>query len=386
MAKFYISTGEQSGEQHGASLVREIKKLSPETEITAMGGSLLQSAGAEILLNYGELAVTGFTEVIRHLPKIRKILNHCTQHIIDTSPDAVILVDYPGFNMQLAKRIKKARPDMKIFYYICPKFWAWNYRRVKKIAKFVDHVYCILPFEVELLAKEGISAEYVGNPLLDQINFEEDGSRLRSEFGLDNKNIIALFAGSRKTEISLTLKNIIEAGQAIKEKVENTEYVIGIAPGYKREDIEKISNVSLDGKNVCYNRSHELMAACKCAIVNSGTTTLELALFGKPMVGVYYSSQITMAIAKRVLRIKHFTLPNILLDDYALQGRKPQEALIELLQKDASKENISTEIVRLLTEEEYYKNKRNLLIEVKNVLGSMGCSKTAAIAMLNRVI
>jgi lipid-A-disaccharide synthase len=384
MTKFYISTGEQSGEQHAASLVREIKKLSPETEITAMGGELLKSAGAEIFVNYGELAVTGFTEVIRHLPKIRKTLNRCTQHIVDTSPDAVILVDYPGFNMQLAKRIKKADPGIRIFYYICPKFWAWNYRRTKKLYEYTDRIYCILPFEVALLSREIILSEYVGNPLLDQINLEEDGSRLQSELRLENKDIIALFPGSRKTEISLTLKNIIEAAEAIKDKVENTEYVIGIAPGYTKEDIEKISGVSLQGKNVCYNRSHELMAACKCAIVNSGTTTLELALFGKPMVGVYYSSRITMAIAKRLLRIKHFTLPNIMLDDFAPKGKKKREALLELLQDDASKENISNEIIHLLSDKYYYRNKKSLLNEVKELLGSQSCSKTAAESILLR--
>ncbi|MHC4870529.1 MAG: lipid-A-disaccharide synthase [Planctomycetota bacterium] len=374
--KIYISTGEKSGEIHAASLCLELLK-NKNISISGMGGSTLRNSGVNIFFDASELAVTGFTEVLKNILKFRSLLKKCCDYILSENFSAVVLVDYPGFNMQLAKMLKKKAPELKVFYYICPKFWAWNYRRVKKIKKYIDQVFCIFPFEPPMLEAEGITACFTGNPLLDQIDFTAEGELTGSIFG-KNAIINGIFPGSRKSEIKRVLPNFLKAAELIKKSVPDAEFVIGTPEGFSREKLESISGCSTDGIKLLEGQSHDIMAGSTLVLAKSGTTTLETALFGTPMIAVYYTSKISAFIGRQLVRIKHYTLPNLLTYEFCSNPDERFLAVPELMQEDATPEKIAAKAIELLTDRELYEKTAGQLRGIRNILGEKGASLRCA--------
>ncbi|MBN1256397.1 MAG: lipid-A-disaccharide synthase [Planctomycetes bacterium] len=381
----YLSVGEPSGEQHAACLLRELLRLDHTVRLTAMGGELLREAGAQTIADASAVAVTGFTEVLAHLGDYSRLLKQCARHILETKPEVVVLVDYPGFHVRLAKRIKQANPGQKIIYYICPKFWAWNYRRVKKLRQWIDEILCIFPFEPKLLQAEGIQSRFVGNPLLDQLALEEDGKKLRSELDINPEaELIGLLPGSRQGEVRRLLPPLLEAARIMQATRPGRRFIIAASPQMNKKVLAELSGCELKGFPVLSGRAHEVMAASDLLLATSGTATLEAALYGTPMVGIYKISAVTHWLITRMARIKHFTLPNLLLCDFA---ENPQDEVIipELLQNEAEGERIAAEAEAVLGDEIRRVYMKQKLLSLRNLLGGPGASRRAAEAILEAI-
>lgn len=384
--KIYISTGERSGEIHAASLCEELLKKDNTLTIHGMGGEILKKSGVSIFKDASNFAVTGITEVVRNILEFKKLLKECSEFIIFQNFDTVILVDYPGFNMRLAKMIKAQKPEIKIIYYICPKFWAWNYRRIKKIRKYIDHVICIFPFEEKMLRDENIPATFVGNPLLDQLDFNNDGEYITRMFkDIRHKELIGIFPGSRKNEIEKILPVLVKTTAIIKKKLKLATFVIGTPKGIDRKKLENICHIKLDDFIVVEGRSHDIMAACDFILAKSGTTTLETALFGKPMIAVYFVSKLTAFIGRILARVEHYTLPNILTYDFCSDEKYKYIAVPEIFQEEATPQNIAAKTIEILENRDMYDDLKVKLINIRNILGNKGASEKAAGIVLNTI-
>ncbi len=341
--KIYLSTGEISGEQHAARFVTALKELRPDIEIDSMGGGLLEAAGARIIVPSEKIRVMGFVEVITHLPSIRKAFKQAVRHIVETKPDAVVLVDYPGFHLRLAAEVKKRCPEIPVVQYIAPKVWAWNEGRVKKIRETIDLILSIFPFEEQWFADREVRAAYVGNPVCDAVK-NANGQALRAELEIDPQDkLIAIFPGSRRKEIRAILPPMLEAGMQLESRHEGLAFAVAAAPGYSRKDLEALVPIPAP-LPVVENRNFELLAASDAVMAKSGTTTLEAALLKKPMVVAYKGSALSAMIARRVVKLKHFSLPNIVMQN---------GIVTELFQQDVTGTGIADEVSRLLYDAQY---------------------------------
>jgi lipid-A-disaccharide synthase len=274
---YFIIAGERSGDLHGSNLIKAIKNADNSAEIVAWGGEMMEKAGAKILKNYQELAFMGFTEVIKNLPKIIGFFNECKQQITEFQPDCIILIDYAGFNMRIAKWAKLK--NYKVFYYISPKVWAWNQKRALKLKKYVDRLFVIFPFEVEFFKKFNYEVEFVGNPLFDAIANFKSNPKFLEKHDLKNKKIIALLPGSRKQELESCLRKMV----SIISEFPAYQFVIAGVSNLQKEMYEPFL-----GKNiqVIFDETYDLLSNAYAAIVTSGTATLETALFNVPQVVV----------------------------------------------------------------------------------------------------
>ncbi len=279
--KYYIIAGEASGDMHGANLMKELKRQDSGAVFRCWGGDRMQKSGGEIVKHYRELAFMGFTEVIMNLKTILKNISFCKQDILEWKPDAVILIDYPGFNLRIAEFAHLQK--LKVIYYISPQVWAWKQSRVEKIKKFVDRMLVILPFEKEFYKKFNYEVDYVGHPLLDEINTTAHTSsdEWRRQNGLADKPIIALLPGSRMQEINKMLPLMLST----VNKFPGYQFAASAAPSADKATIEKIC-AGFPVK-IIYNDSYSLLKNSFAALVTSGTATLETALFGVPQVVCY---------------------------------------------------------------------------------------------------
>jgi lipid-A-disaccharide synthase len=360
--KYYIIAGEASGDLHAANLMKEIKRLQPNSEFRAWGGDLMQEQGATIVKHYRDLAFMGFIEVIANLKTILKNIDFCKQDIEEYQPDAVIFIDYPGFNLRIAEHVKKI--GIKTIYYISPQIWAWKESRVHKIKKYIDKMLVILPFEKEFYAKHNYEVSYVGHPLLDAINeIPEDFKVFTSQNNLSEKPIIALLPGSRKQEINTMLPIMLSVVNDFKEY----QFVIAGAPSQEKSFYEtfvsKYPNVHL-----AQNQTYDLLRHSKAALVTSGTATLETALFKVPEVVCYKGSAVSYLIARQLVKVKYISLVNLIMD---------KELVKELIQSELHTKNLKTELTKLLTDD--YRS--SLLIgyqELIQKLGGKGASQKAA--------
>jgi len=296
--KFYIITGEPSGDLHASNLVEEFKKCNNELEFRAWGGERLLAQGVELAKHIKETAFMGLLDVLKGLGAIKENLNYCKKDILKYKPDALILVDYPGFNLKIAKFAKLQ--GIKVFYYISPKVWAWNKSRVIKIKRYVDELLVIFPFEVDFYQKYGMKVIYVGNPLLDEIgkgNFSFSYST--------DKPIIALLPGSRKQEIEGILPEML----TIVNYYPNHQFVIAATNNFSKEYYQSF----IKEKNVAlvFDETYGLLSNATAALVTSGTATLETALFKVPQVVCYKTNWITYILAKNLIKIKYLSLVNI---------------------------------------------------------------------------
>lgn len=367
--KYYIIAGEASGDLHGANLIASLKKKDPHAKIRAWGGNLMKKQGANLVKHYRDLAFMGFVEVLLHLRTILKNLSFCKKDILKFKPDAIILIDYPGFNLKVAKFAYKH--NIKVYYYISPQVWAWKKRRVHTIKKVVDKMLVILPFEKDFYDEYRVDAHYVGHPLLDEISKVKFINRIN--FARQNKldpkkEIIALLPGSRKQEVSRMLKVML----SVMDKFPDYQFVIGCAPSLTDDFYRSlIGNANV---HLVFNKTYQLLQVASAALVTSGTATLETALFYVPEVVCYKGNPISYIIAKNLIKVKYISLVNLIMN-------KP--VLKELIQNDLTSENISEELKQLLTD---HKRQRQLLEdyeELRCVLGNAGASNNAVTIIVN---
>ncbi len=356
--KYFIIAGEASGDLHGSNLVKELKLLDTKAEIQGWGGDKMQAAGVELKKHISELAFMGFAEVLMNIGKIMKNFSLCKKQIQNFHPDVIICVDYPGFNLRMAKWGKLK--GYRIAYYISPTVWAWKENRVETVRRYVDRMICILPFEKDFYASKHLKVDYVGHPTVDVIEYEKSVPS-----SIEGTNIIALLPGSRKQEIDKMLPIMLEATKELSQY----RLVIAQAPNLDKEVYQPYLQ---DHRfELVQHKTYDILKVAKAAIVTSGTATLETALFGVPQVVCYIANGISYAIAKRLVKVKYISLVNLILD---------RESVLELIQHDMTVEKVKAELEKLLNDSERKDQLRQDYAELSDILRQGGASKkTAAI-------
>ena len=376
-----LVAGEASGDTHAAKLVRAFRELAPDTKFEFFGatGEKMREAGVETVINSDNLSIVGLPEIARALPMFLQVFQKLKRAAVEKKPDVVILIDFPDFNLKLAKSLKKR--GLKIIYYISPQLWAWRKYRVRTIKNYVDLVLTILPFEKDWYSKQGFSkVEYVGSPLAREVKPKISREEFCAKHNLDNsKPIIALLPGSRHKEIVRILPVLLGTAVLMAEKNKELQFVIALASNRKAEEVETaIAEAKQKGLKLpqtlisVQGETHEVLNASDVAAVKSGTTTLETAIIGTPFVIVYKTSAFNWYALRPLISVEHYGLVNLI----------ARERLVkELIQHDFTAENLSAELFRLL-EPENNKKMRDDLHEVAETLGHGGASKRAAQAIL----
>lgn len=360
--KYYIIAGEASGDLHASNLIKELKARDGQAEIRAWGGDLMRQAGAEIVKHYRELAFMGFAEVLANLRTILGNMKFCKRDIAAFAPDAVIFVDYPGFNLNIASWCRKN--GYRTYYYISPQVWAWKEGRVKGIKKNIDQMLVILPFEKDFYEKHRYSVDYVGHPLLDALASRPhaDPDAFRSENGLDERPIIALLPGSRRQEI----KKMLPAMASAEKKFPGYQFVVAGAPGQGEDFYDKL--LKNTGIRIVYGKTYGLLSSAHAALVTSGTATLETALIGTPEVVCYKGSPLSYMIGRMVVKVPFISLVNL------IAGRK---VVTELIQGGLNAENIERELGAILSGPVREKMLEDYA-SIRHILGDGGASARAA--------
>ena len=361
--KYYIIAGEASGDLHGSNLMKELFKQDPEADIRFWGGDLMQQAGGTLVKHYRDLAFMGFAEVAQNLRTILSNIKFCKKDILSFNPDAIIFIDYPGFNMRIAKWAKEL--GISTHYYISPQIWAWKESRIKAIKRDVDKMYIILPFEKDFYElKHDYKVEFVGHPLIDAIHNRTptNAEAFKKEHNLDDKPVIALLPGSRKQEISKMLGEMLSVVQDFPEY----QFVIAGAPSQEYEFYKQfLKNGNL---HFISNKTYDLLSIAHAALVTSGTATLETALFKVPEVVCYKGSWVSYQIAKRIITLKYISLVNLIMD---------REVVKELIQNECNRKNIKKELQKILEPVHREKVLKDYdLLEKK--LGGKGASQKTA--------
>ena len=353
--KYYLIAGEASGDLHGSNLIKAMTSMQPGAQFRGWGGEKMEAAGMHLIKHYRETAFMGFVEVIKHLPSILGFLKQAKNDILAWQPDAVILIDYPGFNLRMASWLHARGID--VHYYISPQVWAWKAARVHKLNKFAKEIICILPFEKDFYKKYGIDVHYVGHPLLDEIP-EHHMESPRTTLGK-----ICLLPGSREQEIGKLLPDMIAAALEIKPDKISIAGVNHIDRKVYESLTQHVTEIPIEIK---YGNTYELLSSSDTAIVASGTATLETALLGVPQVVVYRGNNISYRIAKKLVKLKYISLVNLILD---------RPAVKELIQEDCTVENIVNELKNLSSNaSKMQADYRDLRI----ILGNAGASQKAA--------
>ncbi len=366
--KYYIIAGEASGDLHASNLMAEIKKRDKEAEFRAWGGDMMKKQGAALVKHYRHMAFMGFVEVAVNLHKVLGNIRTCKADLLSYQPDVVILVDYPGFNLRIAKFAHQHK--MKVCYYISPQVWAWKQHRVKQIRQYVDKMLVILPFEEEFYRKNGVDAIFVGHPLLDELS--KLGVTPRSHFVHRNnlsekKEIIALLPGSRKQEVERMLGVMLK----VIPHFPNYQFVIGAAPSLDKQlYVRMIGDTDV---RLVENQTYELLQNSSAALVTSGTATLETALLAVPEVVCYKSSRLSYLIAKNLIKVNYISLVNLVME---------KEVVKELIQDELTEKRLVNELGKLLRDA---KKQRQILDDIdtlRHKLGNAGASAKAASEIL----
>ena len=348
--RYYVISGEASGDLHGSNLLRSIKKLDPEAEFRCWGGDLMAAAGGEIVKHYRDLAFMGFAEVVANLRTILRNMEFCRRDMTDFRPDIVVFIDYPGFNLPMAEHAKKK--GLKTAYYISPQLWAWKEGRVRKIKRSIDRMLVILPFEMEFYRKWDYEVEYVGHPLLQALD----------ETGAETKNtgdrVVALLPGSRKQEVRMKLPIMLEASKSFPAHRFSVAQAPGLDDGFIASFLQGYPNVE-----VVKGDTYGLLRRSDAALVTSGTATLETALLGVPEVVCYKGSALSYQIAKRLVKVKYISLVNLIMD---------REVVKELIQDDMTAANLVRELGFLLNEGERIERMQSDYRELRELLGKGG--------------
>jgi lipid-A-disaccharide synthase len=367
-----IVAGEASGDIYGADLVRKALLPGSGFHFFGIGGARMRDAGVETLVDSSEMAVMGVVEVFKHFGVISSAFIKLKKILLQDPPELLILIDYPGFNLRLAKAAKKA--GVKVLYYISPKVWAWNSGRMKSMAATVSEMAVIFPFEVPLYETAGVPVTFVGHPMLDMVNVSMDRQTAASSFGLDpSRRIIGLFPGSRRSEIERMLPTILASARLLLKKYPDAQFVVPLASTLRDADVLPQLDSSGVSPVITRERIHDLIRACDAVVSVSGTVTLEIALVGTPMVIIYKLSPLTYQLAKRVVKVGNIGLCNIVSGETVVR---------ELIQDAANPEMIAAEIEAILDDAGYEGIIREKLAKVRSKLGQGGASLNVAKLML----
>ena len=365
--KIMLIAGETSGDIHGAEVVNAFKKIDPTIECYGIGSRKMEEAGCRLLFDCRTIAVMGVFEVIKHYKEIKTAWNIAVDSLTQEKPDCVILIDYPGFNLRFAEKVKAM--GIKILYYVSPQIWAWKKNRIHKIKRLVDHMAVILPFEAKIYEKAGVPVTFVGSPLLEEIRVHKKTAARDTLMLSQNAIIVGLLPGSRASEISRLFPELIHTAEILKRRYPHMQFVIPLADSIKEADIWPYVDDADVPIVLIKRKSHLAMAASDVLIGSSGTATLEAAIIGVPMVVVYKMNAMTFAIAKRVVKIPFISLPNIL---------AKKRILPELIQDQANAEAIAVEAERFIDDEAYADHIRQELKDVVKTIGKKGAGKRVA--------
>ncbi len=356
--RYYIIAGEASGDLHGSNLIRALREKDPEAQIRAWGGDLMESAGAEIIKYYRDLAFMGFVEVVKHLGTILSNIRFCKQDILNFRPDVVIFIDYPGFNLRIAGWAKEQ--GFRTVYYISPQVWAWKEGRVRQIKRDVDRMLVILPFEQDFYTKWRYDVTYVGHPLVEVVRREKEQVSLNN---VSEKPVIVLLPGSRKQEIRTKLPEMLKMIKYFPDH----QFVIAQAPAMPYEVYQELTGSQ--PVMVLPGQTYNLLRQAKAALVTSGTATLETALFGVPQIVCYRGNPVSYWLARKLIKVKYISLVNLIMD---------KQVVRELIQDELNETNLRNELERILFDEEYRARLKSDYDQLWHKLGDIPASATAA--------
>lgn len=370
--RYYLIAGEASGDLHGSNLMKELKKADKKAQFRFFGGDLMKAVGGELVKHYREMAFMGFVNVLKNINTIKKNIDRCKSDLLNFNPDVLILIDYPGFNLRIAEFAKKN--NIKVYYYISPKLWAWKEYRVKKIRKYVDEMFTIFPFETGFYKKHTIDVHYVGNPLMDSMQEFKKTALTRTQFieknGLSVKPIVALLAGSRVQEVKRLLPLMLQVAAHFPD----FQFVLaGVksVPKNVYSGILKTTNIP-----VVYNQTYNLLNNAHAALVASGTAALETALLKVPQTVIYKveGGWFTDVIMRNfVFKMVGVSLPNIIMNRLIVQ---------EFIQVKLTLKNVVNEMKKLLFDSEYRNKIADDYKQLEKLMGEAGCSKKAARKMI----
>ena len=381
--RYYIIAGEASGDLHGSNLMKGIYAEDPKAEIRFWGGDLMCSAdqGSGLVRHYREGAVMGFVEVLSKARKLMNNISFCKQDILEWKPDVVILIDYPGFNFKIAEFAHNA--GFKVFYYIAPKVWASREGRIRKLKAYVDKLFIVFPFEKRYFESKGIDYIYKGNPLIDAVDDSQAMHETREDFfvraGLENRPVIAMLAGSRKMEISTMMPVLTEFAAKMHDLPHYSDYqfLIAGAPARTREDYEPwMTEENRKYIKVLFGETQSVIRHAEAAVVNSGTASLETALFCTPQVVGYITNPITYWIARKIVKIRYISLGNLIIDRLAFK---------EFIQDGCNADALVTEIRELIENEERRERMLDNYGDIRAALGGAGASAAVAKAMMEEL-
>ncbi len=368
-----VIAGEDSGDLHGAELLRELKARCPELRIIGVGGPRMTPFLDRKLADVKDLAVVGFIEVIRHLPRLNRLFQQILAAVREEAIPVALLIDYPGFNLRLANALRKQQPGMLLHQYVCPQVWAWKQGRIPELGRTLDKLYCLFDFEPKLFQGLPVDARFVGHPLVELVHPECDRAAFFRETGLDPaKPVVALLPGSRKGEVERLLPPMAEVVRRWRQERPEVQWVLPVAPTLDPAFIRE----HLGGAPVLLlqERTYAARAYANAALVASGTATLETALLGTPFVIVYRLNALTYQVARRIVKVPHFGLANV------VAGR---EVARELLQDEVNPERLSQELIRLLDPDEALRIRADLS-EVRGRLGPPGAAGRVAEELLRQ--
>lgn len=366
--RYFLVVGEASGDLHASNLMKEILKVDHRAKFCFLGGDLMQAVGGEMVMHYRQMAFMGFITILRNLDKVLRNFDVCKSAISRFNPDVVILVDYPGFNLRIAKHVKQTT-QIPVHYYIPPKIWAWKEHRVNDIRKYVDKVFTIFPFETAFYAKHGVKVEYVGNPSVDSVSVRPLQQQSFEAFCTKNnlmpRPIIALLAGSRKQEIVKCLPRMLEGAS----RFTNYQVIIAGAPGIDPEFYNQFDQARK--VPIVFDQTYQLLQHAAAAVVNSGTATLETALIGTPQVVVYHVplGKLGNWIKNVFLKVKFVSLVNLLTN---------RLSVVELLAHQFTANNVRDELDKLLNDSEFRTNVLADYQAIRTALGDAGTARRAA--------
>lgn len=373
--KYYLIVGEASGDLHASNLMRALQQEDPEAEFRFFGGDLMAAIGGTRVKHYKELAYMGFIPVLLHLRTIFRNMKECKQDIVRWSPDVVILVDYPGFNLKIAEYLKKCT-RIPVYYYISPKIWAWKEYRIKNIKRDVDQLFSILPFEIDFFAGHHYPIHYVGNPCVDAVDAyrkenKEEFGQFMADNGLSEKPVIALLAGSRKQEIKDNLPMMLEAAAPFTK---DYQLVLAGAPGMDPGYYGRYINKDIPVK-IIFGQTYRLLQQAEAALVTSGTATLETALFRVPQVVCYYTpvGKFIAFLRRHILKVKYISLVNLVAD---------KEVVRELVADTMTVQNVRSELDAILYNKVYRDRMLQEYDRIIQLLGPAGASEEAARQMV----
>lgn len=388
--KYYIIAGEASGDLHGSNLMKGIYSQDSEAVIRFWGGDLMnevflkhEATGGGLVRHYKEGAIMGFWEVFTHAGKLLGNISRCKKDILSWQPDIVILIDYPGFNFRIAGFTHKH--GIRTYYYIAPKVWASREGRIRKLKEYVDRLYIVFPFEIPYFKSKGVDAVYLGNPLVDSIAESRAMNESREEFlkrnSLQDRPIIAMLAGSRKSEIGTMMPVLTEFAAKMRHIPEYScyQFIIAGAPARSMEDYAGYLKESYEesGVKVLFGETQSIIRHAEAAVVNSGTASLETVLLGTPQVVCYMGSWLSYTIAKHIIKVRYISLGNLIVDRLAFK---------ELIQDDCTAENIVSEVRSLIEDRAYREKMMAEYGKIKEALGGTGASEAVAADMIRSVL